>query len=65
MRAFVRGDIDGFLGLGLDNVVQLIIVVGLCQGPLGFPAAMVLHRGATFSACGNLVCIGFDAEPGR
>jgi adenine/guanine/hypoxanthine permease len=41
MRAFVRGDIDGFLGLGLDNVVQLIIVVGLCTGPLGFPANMV------------------------
>jgi AGZA family xanthine/uracil permease-like MFS transporter len=52
MRAFVRGDIDGFLGLGLDNVVQLIIVVGLCQGPLGFPAAMVygvLLPGIAFS----------------
>lgn len=52
MRAFVRGDIDGFLGLGLDNVVQLIIVVGLCQGPLGFPATIVygvLLPGIAFS----------------
>jgi adenine/guanine/hypoxanthine permease len=52
MRAFVRGDIDGFLGLGLDNVVQLIIVVGLCQGPLGFPPGMiygVLLPGIAFS----------------
>jgi AGZA family xanthine/uracil permease-like MFS transporter len=52
MRAFVRGDIDGFLGLGLDNVVQLIIVVGLCQGPLGFPPDMiygVLLPGVAFS----------------
>jgi adenine/guanine/hypoxanthine permease len=52
MRAFVRGDIDGFLGLGLDNVVQLIIVVGLCQGALGFPVDMiygVLLPGIAFS----------------
>jgi adenine/guanine/hypoxanthine permease len=52
MKAFVRGDIDGFLGLGLDNVVQLIIVVGLCQGPLGFPPDMiygVLLPGIAFS----------------
>ena len=26
---------------------------------------VLLHRGATFSACGNPVRIGFNAEPGR
>jgi AGZA family xanthine/uracil permease-like MFS transporter len=43
MKAFVRGDLDGFLGVGLDNVVQLLIAVGLCQGVLGFAPALVYH----------------------
>lgn len=41
MKAFVKGDIDGFLGLGLDNVVQILIIIGLCQGVLGFDNALV------------------------
>ncbi len=36
MKAFVKGDIDGFLGLALDNVVQILIIIGLCRGVLGF-----------------------------
>ncbi|HWA88188.1 MAG TPA: hypothetical protein VG710_18315 [Opitutus sp.] len=36
MKPFVKGDIDGFLGLGLDNVVQILIIIGLCRGVLGF-----------------------------
>jgi adenine/guanine/hypoxanthine permease len=43
VKLFVRGDLDGFLGIGLDNVVQLLIAVGLCEGVLGFSGALVYH----------------------
>lgn len=41
MRWFVRGDVDGFFGLALDNLVQLLVIVGLCGGVLGFPAELL------------------------
>jgi adenine/guanine/hypoxanthine permease len=41
MRWFVRGDVDGFFGLALDNLVQLLLIVALCQGVLGFSPAMI------------------------
>ena len=41
MKPFVRGDIDGFIGLGLDNVVQVLIVIGLCSGVLGFDNKLI------------------------
>ncbi len=37
---FVRGDIDGFIGLFIDNLVNLLIITGLCLS-IGMPAAMV------------------------
>src|SRR5262249_53132722 len=37
MRLFVRGDIDGFFGLALDNLVQLLLIDNLCRHVLGFP----------------------------
>ena len=36
MRWFVRGDIDGFFGLALDNLVQLLLIDALCRCVLGF-----------------------------
>ena len=30
MRWFVRGDLDGFFGLFVDNLVQLLLLVQLC-----------------------------------
>jgi AGZA family xanthine/uracil permease-like MFS transporter len=44
MRAFVRGDIDGFFGLALDNLVQVLLIESLCRGVLGFPAELVHGR---------------------
>ena len=44
MRWFVRGDLDGFFGLALDNLVQLLLIDALCRGLLGFPAALVHGR---------------------
>ncbi len=37
----VRGDIDGFFGLALDNLVQLIVITSLCSFVLGFPAELI------------------------
>jgi AGZA family xanthine/uracil permease-like MFS transporter len=58
MRWFVRGDIDGFFGLALDNLVQLLVLTALCLGVLGFPAELVYGRvlpGAAVSVLlGNL-----------
>ena len=31
MRWFVRGDVDGFFGLALDNLVQLLLIDALCR----------------------------------
>lgn len=36
MRWFVRGDIDGFFGLAVDNLVQLLLIDTLCRFVLGF-----------------------------
>jgi AGZA family xanthine/uracil permease-like MFS transporter len=33
----VRGDLDGFLGLGLDNLIQLLLIVSLGWAVLGYP----------------------------
>ena len=41
MRWIVRGDFDGFFGLALDNLVQLLLIDTLCRGVLGFPPALV------------------------
>ncbi len=44
MRWFVRGDIDGFFGLAVDNLVQLLLIVGLCQGVVGLDGELVYGR---------------------
>jgi len=41
-RWFVRGDVDGFFGLALDNLVQLLVIVGLCRSVLGFSDELLL-----------------------
>jgi AGZA family xanthine/uracil permease-like MFS transporter len=44
MRWFVRGDVDGFFGLALDNLVQLLLIDSLCRTVLGFPDELVTGR---------------------
>src|SRR5690349_11084801 len=44
MRLFVRGDIDGFFGLALDNLVQLLLINSLCKFVLGFPDELLYGR---------------------
>ncbi len=41
MRWFVRTDIDGFFGLALDNLVQLLLIDALCRFVLGFDPALI------------------------
>lgn len=41
MRWFVRGDIDGFFGLALDNLVQLLLIDSLCRVVLGFKSDII------------------------
>lgn len=55
---FVRGDIDGFFGLIVDNLVQLVVVSGILTGIYKMPAEIVYGRifpGAALSVlAGNL-----------
>jgi AGZA family xanthine/uracil permease-like MFS transporter len=44
MSWLVRGDIDGFFGLALDNLVQLLLIDTLCRFVLGFPPALIYGR---------------------
>ena len=44
MRWLVRGDIDGFFGLALDNLVQLLLIDALCRGVIGMPAELLYGR---------------------
>lgn len=37
----VRGDVDGFFGLALDNLVQLLLIDALCRFVVGLPAELV------------------------
>lgn len=40
---FVAGDVDGFFGLAIDNLIQFLLILGLCIGVLGFSAELVLQ----------------------
>jgi AGZA family xanthine/uracil permease-like MFS transporter len=44
MSWFVRGDIDGFFGLAIDNIVQLLVINGLCRFVLGFDDHLLYAR---------------------
>ena len=44
MRWFVRGDVDGFFGLALDNLVQLLLIDVLCRTVLGFSRNLLYGR---------------------
>ncbi|MDP9002987.1 MAG: NCS2 family permease [Myxococcota bacterium] len=43
-RWFVRGDIDGFFGLFVDNLLQLMLMVVLSGAVCGLPSSLVLGR---------------------
>ena len=41
---FVRGDIDGFFGLFVDNLLQLMLIAVLCTKVCGMPPELVYGR---------------------
>ncbi len=41
---FVRGDIDGFFGLAIDNLIQFLLIATLCPLIAGIPAEFVYTR---------------------
>src|SRR5579871_2480278 len=56
MRWFVRSDLDGFFGLAVDNLVQLLLVDSLCRYVLGFDAELV--RGHVLPGTALAVLVG-------
>lgn len=41
---WVRGDFDGFFGLMVDNLVQVLLIVNLCTAVCGLPPELVFGR---------------------
>jgi len=41
---FVRGDLDGFFGLAVDNLIQFLLILDLCVSMCGLDAAFVVSR---------------------
>ena len=44
MPWFVRGDVDGFFGLALDNLIQLLVIDALCRFVVGLPEELIYGR---------------------
>ena len=44
LKFMVKGDIDGFFGLFIDNLLQLLLISTLCPLICGFPAEFVTQR---------------------
>lgn len=55
-RWFVAGDLDGFLGLGLDNLIQILLILSLCRGVLGYPDPLLI--GTVLPATGVSLLVG-------
>ena len=58
---FVAGDIDGFFGLAVDNLIQFLLILALCQGVLGFSSELLLGRILPGAAVSLLV--GSEPDP--
>ena len=35
------GDLDGFLALALNNLITILLIIGLCRDVLGYPDSLV------------------------
>lgn len=58
LRPFVKGDLDGFFALALDNLINLLLIAGFCLGVLKFSPAIfyghVLPAAAVSLVVGNV-----------
>jgi AGZA family xanthine/uracil permease-like MFS transporter len=41
---WVRGDLDGFFGLMVDNLVQVLLIIALCTHVAGLPSDLIVTR---------------------
>jgi AGZA family xanthine/uracil permease-like MFS transporter len=41
---WVRGDLDGFFGLMVDNLVQVLLIIALCTHVAGLPSDLIFTR---------------------
>ena len=65
MPWFARGDLDGFFGLALDNLVQLLLIDTLCRFVLGLPPELIYGRvlpGAAISILVGNLFYSFQAK---
>jgi AGZA family xanthine/uracil permease-like MFS transporter len=65
MKWFVRGDVDGFFGLAIDNLVQLLLIDVLCRAVLGFPPELIYGRvlpGAAVSILVGNIAYSYQAR---
>ena len=44
MKWFVKGDFDGFFGLGLNNFINFLLIINLSLFVLGFDVEFVAKR---------------------
>ncbi len=58
-RWLLRGDIDGFLGLGLDSLITILMAIGLCRGVLGFSEELIART--ILPAIGASILVGNTA----
>jgi adenine/guanine/hypoxanthine permease len=61
---FVKGDIDGFIGLFTDNLVNLLIITGLCMS-INMPAELIYGRilpGAAISVLVGNIFYSYQAR---
>jgi AGZA family xanthine/uracil permease-like MFS transporter len=52
VKWFVAGDVDGFFGLMVDNLIQILVLIQLCKFVCGFPEEFIygtILPGAAFS----------------
>ncbi|MDD2709618.1 MAG: NCS2 family permease [Verrucomicrobiae bacterium] len=64
-RWFVRGDIDGFFGLFIDNILQLMLIPVLCKDMCGFDDAFItgcILPGAALSILGGNLFYAWQAH---
>jgi AGZA family xanthine/uracil permease-like MFS transporter len=62
---WTRGDLDGFFGLMVDNLVQVLLIIDLCTKVAGLPAELVYGRilpGVAVSLLVGNLFYGFHAH---
>jgi AGZA family xanthine/uracil permease-like MFS transporter len=62
---FVRKDLDGFFGLMIDNLIQLILIVSLCRGLIHLPDSYIFGKilpGAAISILFGNIFYGWQAR---